>query len=53
MPTMNGFFDLIGLLTLVTGLYCVWLALGGMARSLGLTRLQVLGGLFLLGWLIG
>lgn len=49
----HAFLELWGIATVVVGLYCVWLALGGIARSMGLTRLQVLGGLFLLGWLIG
>lgn len=49
MPTLNGFFDFVGLVTLVTGLYCLWLAFGALARWAGLTRMQALGAAALFG----
>lgn len=49
----NAFLEIWGLLTLVTGAYCVWLALGAVARSFGLTRWQLLGLAGLAAWLLG
>jgi hypothetical protein len=50
---MNALFDLLALVTLAGLAWFVWHSWGAAAKRAGTGRLQLLGFVALLGWLVG